>query len=241
MEFRFDLSSLLKANIVRITSNLIPEGLTGDRRSVLYVFATGYIQSANWSNSFSFCFAEMPSRKYRKSLMTWAMHRHVLKDSTNRWRPLRSYETLITSFICSQRRPAKSKWRLGASPKCICTFYGDFPYFSSRAVSLSPRIKLTISVELARSIFSTSITTENVFGQNVTCDSWLIDCVEIVHCSSLRTFGYYADRHEDHHVLSFIAVHSRGVSFARTRLRHPRVIAFETPSMGVNHKANRFA
>lgn len=37
MEFRFDVGPLLKAHIVRITSNLIPPGFTGDRRSALYV------------------------------------------------------------------------------------------------------------------------------------------------------------------------------------------------------------
>lgn len=37
MEFRFDVGPLLKAHIVRITSNLIPQGFTGDRRSALYV------------------------------------------------------------------------------------------------------------------------------------------------------------------------------------------------------------
>lgn len=37
MEFRFDVGPLLKAHIVRITSNLIPQGFNGDRRTALYV------------------------------------------------------------------------------------------------------------------------------------------------------------------------------------------------------------
>lgn len=35
MEFRFDVDSLLKAHIVRITNNLVPPGFSGDRRSLL--------------------------------------------------------------------------------------------------------------------------------------------------------------------------------------------------------------
>lgn len=35
MEFRFDINSLFKTNIIRITNNLVPQGFTGDRRSVL--------------------------------------------------------------------------------------------------------------------------------------------------------------------------------------------------------------
>lgn len=35
MEFRFDIRPLFKTHIIRITNNLVPQGFTGDRRSIL--------------------------------------------------------------------------------------------------------------------------------------------------------------------------------------------------------------
>lgn len=35
MEFRFDVNSLFKTPIIRVTNNLVPQGFTGDRRSVM--------------------------------------------------------------------------------------------------------------------------------------------------------------------------------------------------------------
>lgn len=35
MEFRFDVTPLFKTHIIRVANNLVPQGFTGDRRSVL--------------------------------------------------------------------------------------------------------------------------------------------------------------------------------------------------------------